>query len=330
MKIDKLLTLLPKDGPVYITGHVHPDGDCVGATLGLYHLLKSQLNVKVILQERPDTYSYLSGLDNVITYDELETVLKWKQELSYSLIVMDSGDLTRIEPIKEIFEQASVTLNIDHHESNTRFAAYNYVDVKASSTCEMLGLMMDLDQGEDSLLTKNIAECLYTGIIYDTGVFKHSNTRKKTHQVAAMLVDTGIDSTWMVNKMYFTRSKNSVYAMKVATDELRFVSDGNLVMTLIDYSSMQEYELKKSDTESIVHFLNEIEGPFASVFFLELEPNRFKASFRAKTFMNVCNVAKVFGGGGHVKAAGCTVVGNKEEVVEKVLKELDIELQRHH
>lgn len=330
MKIDTLLNLLPEGEHVYITGHVHPDGDCVGAALGLYDVLKRKHDVTVILEERPESYQDLSGFRHVMNYDEFFQMKKNILSTDYTLIVVDSGDLTRIEPIREMFEQAKVTVNIDHHDSNTEFADHNYVDTFASSTCEMVGLMLDLDSGNETYLNKELSECLYTGLIYDTGVFRHTNTRGLTHEIAARLVETGIDYNSMINAMYFTRSQKSVQAMNVATGNLSYENDGTIVMTTIHHTELGQYNLQKSDTESIISFLNEIEGPVASLFLLELKPGSFKGSFRSKSYMNVCNVAKVFGGGGHIKAAGCTIEGSGGEVKSRILKELELEFQRHH
>ncbi len=330
MKINELLSLLPEGEHVYITGHVHPDGDCVGAALGLYQIIMNMRDVTVILEERPESYRDLSGFSHIMTYEKFEDEKSTIFEENYSLIIVDSGDLTRIEPIVELFNRASTTVNIDHHESNTYFANHNYVDTKASSTSEMIGLMAGLLDGDLTYLTKKISECLYTGIIYDTGVFKHSNTRYETHVIAGYLLTSGIDFTGMINRMYFTRSAKSIKALGIAIHNLTIENEGSIAMTVIGYEELVKESLVKQDTESVVSFLNEIEGPHASVFLLELSPNNFKGSFRAKGSINVCNVAKVFGGGGHIKASGCTIEDTLDNAKNRVLKEMEVELQRHH
>lgn len=331
MKLNELISILPKDEHVYITGHVHPDGDCLGASLGLYQVLQNNnIDVTVILEERPEVYNYLSGFSAINDYFEYSNKKSEILNSRYTLIVMDSGDLTRIEPIVELFDNASTTVNIDHHASNAYFADYNYVDTSSSSTCEMVGSLIGLTDGDKTQLTKEISECLYTGLIYDTGVFKHSNTRFETHIVAAYLVETGIDHTWITNHCFFTRSLKAVKATNLALSNLEMSENNKMVSTVITVEELDKYHLVKSDTEAIVNILNEIEGVLASVFFLELEPNHFKVSFRSNSEMNVCEVAKIFGGGGHIKASGCSVTGKVSEVKEKVLKELDHEYQRNY
>ncbi len=331
MKLNELISILPTDGPVYITGHVHPDGDCLGATLGLYHVLKNNnIDVTVILEERPEVYNYLSGFSAINDYFEYENRKTEILSSKYTLIVMDSGDLSRIDPIVDLYNHANVTINIDHHASNNDFAMYNYVDRSSSSTCEIVGSLIGLIDGNKKHLTKEIAECLYTGLIYDTGVFKHSNTRFETHLVAAYLVETGIDHTWITNHCFFTRSLKAVKATNLALSNLEMSQNNKLVFTVLTVNELDENHLVKSDTEAIVNILNEIEGVHASAFLLELEPNHFKVSFRSNSDMNVCEVAKIFGGGGHIKASGCSVTGTLSEVKEKVLKELSNEYQRNY
>ncbi len=337
MRFDELISLLPKDEHVYITGHVHPDGDCIGAALGLNQLLKKEnYDTTLLLQERPEVYEYLSGFRSIKTYAEMKAGFPEMTRNNYSFIVLDSGDLTRIEPVRSLFDSAARTVNIDHHDSNTLFADYNHVDAKASSTSEMIGLMLGLDRllpETDSSLKypdKGLCECLYTGIIYDTGVFKHSNTRKETHLVAAGLTEAGVDHTFMINHLFFRRSRKSVNALTLAMDRLEYHLEGKILSTYLTYDDLMEHQLVKSDTEHIVSFLNEIQGGYASVFLLEIETGSFKGSFRSDSNMNVCKVAKHFGGGGHIKAAGCTISGTADEVKDRVLKELEIEYQRHY
>jgi len=331
MKLNELKSILPMDGHVYITGHVHPDGDCLGATLGLYHVLKNNnIDATVILEERPEVYNYLSGFSAINDYFEYENKKQEIFESNYTLIVMDCGDLTRIEPIIDLFDHATLTINIDHHASNSNFAQHNLVDTMSSSTCEMVGALIGLIDGDKKELTKKIAECLYTGLIYDTGVFKHSNTRFETHLVAAYLVKTGIDHTWITNHCFFTRSLKAVKATNLALSNLEMNINKKIASTVITVKELDENHLVKSDTEAIVNILNEIEGTLASVFLIELEQNHFKVSLRSNSEMNVCEVAKVFGGGGHIKASGCSITGTVTEVKERVLKELEHEYQRNY
>lgn len=331
MKINEIIQSLPKDKTVLITGHVHPDGDCIGATLALNLILKGLGYVTyVILEDRIRMYDYLPGFDKVITYAEFEVTKEKLLQSGFSFVIMDSGDTTRIEPLRSVFERADIRINMDHHASNTLFGDVNIVDTKASSTCELLGMAIGLHELNTDYLTKEIAECLYTGIIYDTGVFKHTNTRKETHIVASCLIQMGIDFNFMIHHLYFRRSKKSVIANKIALENIEFIEDSKAVITVIFHDDLEKQALVKGDTELIVSMLNEIEESFVSVFFLEVRPKEFKVSFRSSSNMNVCEICKIFGGGGHIKASGCTIQGEYEVVKGDVLKELYSEYKRNY
>lgn len=334
MKVyNEILSYLPKDEYVYLTGHVHPDGDCVGATMAMYHLLKaSGYKPLVFLEYQQLLYDYLSEFDKVITLEVFNEDPDKYTDTDYSMIVMDSGDLTRIEPFKLLFENGNRTLNIDHHVSNTRFAEVNYVNPKASSTCEMVGGFIGLNNTIERQLKldKNVAEALYTGLIYDTGVFKHSNTRFDTHLIAAHIVDSGIDYTEITNRLFFTRSRNSLKAMEIALKDLETYKDSNITTTIIDITQMEKHKLTKENTEGIVNMLIEIEHAKVSAFFLEVKPEVYKVSLRSNSSIDVCAIAKKFGGGGHIKAAGCSINGTKEKVYKKVLKELFEAYERNY
>lgn len=321
----EILSYLPMDEYVYLTGHIHPDGDCVGATMAMYHLLKaSGYKPLVFLEYQQDVYQYIPDYNCVVSLqDYLENQENYTTK-NYSMIVMDSGDLTRITPFVELFNKSQRTINIDHHASNTAFADINIVDIKASSTCEMIASFIGLNRTmeKQTILTPGIASALYTGIIYDTGVFKHSNTRFDTHIIAAHLVDSGINYTEITNRLFFTRSKKSLKAMEIALQELKTYKESHITTTVIDQSIMEEFDLTKDNTEGLVNMLIEIENAKIAAFILETKPGKFKVSLRSNSDIDVCAIAKIFGGGGHVKASGCTLAGNKNDVYNKVLKEL--------
>lgn len=321
----EILSYLPKDEYVYLTGHIHPDGDCVGATMAMYHLLKaSGYKPLVFLEYQQELYQYIQDYDHIITLEHyLKNQIMYTTR-NYSMIVLDSGDLTRITPFIELFNQSNRTLNIDHHASNTAFADYNKIDIEASSTCEMIGTFIGLTKSMETsdLLTKEVANALYTGIIYDTGVFKHSNTRFETHIIAAHLVNSGISHTEITNRLFFTRSRKSLKAMEIALQELETHQEGHITTTILDRATMTKYGLAKENTEGVVNMLIEIEDAEVAAFLLEINPEEYKISLRSNSTIDVCAIAKLFGGGGHIKASGCTILGQREDVYEKVLKEL--------
>lgn len=151
-----------------ITGHIRPDGDCVGSTLGLYNYIRKNLpecEVTVYLEKPSDEFNYLSGINDIKHEAE---------DKHFDLfVVLDCSSMDRIEPFMSCFENADKTICIDHHISNNSFADVNYVEPQSSSACEVLYTTFDEDK-----VDKNVAECIYTGIIHDTGVFKYSCTSR--------------------------------------------------------------------------------------------------------------------------------------------------------
>lgn len=323
--LDEILTITKEYKHVFLTGHIHPDGDCIGATLAMQKLLFAyDVHTKVVYESKPSLYDYLEGYESSYLYEEFRAYMEKEdiQEGEYVLIVMDSGDITRIEPIQDIFEKAAVTCNIDHHISNDKYGMYNMVKTDVSSTSEIVASLIT----KDSDITPEIAACLYTGIIYDTGVFKHSSTKASTHIEAARLIATGIDFTEITRKLFFTRSSDALVALEIALQHLEITKNGKIATTVITYEQLRKHHLTKAATEGIVAMLNEIEHTYACAFLLELTPNEYKVSLRSNTDVDVCRVAKTFGGGGHIKAAGCTVHGDVQTVVAKVLREIEKQL----
>lgn len=194
MKLSELIKISRNYNRIYLVGHEHPDGDCIGATLGLAMLLeKCDVSCRVLLKDPPTGYNHLP-VDEWVD----ETI---PEEIDL-LISLDTGDLERLGIFAVLSARAKEVINIDHHASNTHFGDINFVDEYASSTSEMVYNMIDID----GILNKEIAKALYTGIIYDTGAFKHSNTKPSTHHAAADLIRFGIDYTSMINKMFFLRN----------------------------------------------------------------------------------------------------------------------------
>ncbi len=320
---------LPLDEQIYITGHIHPDGDCIGAALSLYHLLKNDgYNVQVFLEEKPVRYEFLEGYKAVKTLETFQQTKEHILQSAYRLIIVDSGDSTRIEPFIELYENAVYTINIDHHQSNTSFCDSQRVDVSASSTCEVVGMMLGLHEGV-SLQDIHVATALYTGLIYDTGLFKHDCTRKETHQIAAQLVDAGVDQTFLINTLYFTKTRGSLKALEIALSHMVFLKNEEIVLSYIDVVEMEGHNLVKSDTEAIVNQLLEVETGKISCFILGMAPGEYKVSFRSKVCIDVCEIALKYKGGGHLKAAGCTMKGSLKEVLETVQRELVDTYERH-
>lgn len=310
MKLNDIYEIIIREkySHIVITGHIHADGDCIGACLSMRRLLmKMGIYSQVVLTDCPSTYDYLLLPDEVVS--EVSKV-----DL---LIVCDNGDPLRVNAGHELIGQADCVINIDHHISNTHYGNYNQV-IDISSTCEVIGMMIhDWD-----LVDENIAAALYTGIIYDTGVFKHSNTTEQTMMLAGKLLTKGIQHTDIINRLFNTKSLSALKITGKAFENIMSYMGNRVIVSYITMEDMLYFGADKKDTEGIVQMLLEVEMSECSVFLYPLDDSNYKVSLRAIGQINVCEIAKIFGGGGHTKAAGCTLAGNHEVVIKKIIHEI--------
>ena len=194
MKLDEII----KDKKLIgIAGHVRPDGDCAGSTLAVYNYIKDNYpdkDVRLYLEPIPNIFKFMKRADQIRSDYADDDVFDL-------FIALDCGDLGRLGNAAKYFENAKSTLCIDHHASNSSFADVNYIFPDASSTCELVFEMIDRTK-----LKKDIAECLYTGMVHDTGVFQYSCTSAKTMEIAGILMETGIDYPKIVDETFYTKT----------------------------------------------------------------------------------------------------------------------------
>lgn len=303
---------------ILILGHIRPDGDCIGTCLGLFNYVKAvypQVDVTVYLENPPERFDYLSGFDQICS-----TLMP---DMLFDLcICIDASDKDRLGEGGEAFASAKDTLCIDHHITNTQYAATNIVEPKASSSSEVLYGLLD-----EHRITKNIAECLYTGIIHDTGIFKYSSTSAKTMQIAGKLMETGIDFSNIIDGSFFRKTYVQNQILGRALLESILFLDGKCIFSIVRLKDMKFYGVTSKDLDGIVEQLRITDGVECAIFAYETEPQCYKVSLRSNTDLNVAKIAGFFGGGGHVKAAGCNMSGSLHDVVnnlsEHIVKQME-------
>lgn len=299
--------LAQKAENVYIIGHVNPDGDCIGATIAFAMLLeKKGIGAKVLLSNVPDTYSYLP-IQKWVT-NKVDTPIDL-------LVVLDCGDMGRLGEFEEAAKQAKTIVNIDHHFSNPSFGHYNLVDADASSTSEMIFNIID----DEALLDEEIAKALYTGIIYDTGIFKHSCTTRRTHQVAGKLIQYGFAFSEIIDRLFFTKSLVGLKLQSKAIENIRTYSNEQIILSYLTEEEVNTLGASKKESEGIIQMLNEVEGVEVAAFLFPVGLDKYKVSLRSRGKVDVCKVAMAFGGGGHIKASGCTMDGPLDNAIESLI-----------
>ncbi len=310
-------SLLEGVGSVAIAGHIRPDGDCVGSCLATYNYIKTwfpEITVRVILEPIPNIFKFLRGADEICS--------SFAEEKTYDLcIVQDCGESGRLGGAVKYFETAKKTFCVDHHISNQSFADENYLFPHASSTSELVFELI----GEERV-TKEIAECIYVGLIHDTGVFQYSNTSAKTMRIAGILMEKGIDFPKIVDETFFTKTFAQNKILGRALQNSALYEDGKVIATVISQKEMAENQALPKHLEGIASQLRVTKGVEAAIFLYEQEDGAWKVSMRSNGKVDVSAIAVSLGGGGHVRAAGATVTGSPQEKICSICKEIKRQL----
>lgn len=314
----QLAEILAGKRSVALGGHVRPDGDCVGSCMGMYLYLKEcypSLEVDVYLEKIPDSLHILQGTDDI------------KHEIpakDYDLFIcLDCGDLGRLGFSAPLYESAKETLCIDHHVSNKSFADSNYIVPDASSTCELVYNLLELEK-----ISTACAECLYVGMAHDTGVFQYPCTTPETMEAAAQLLRKGIDGNRLIYHTFYEKTYVQTQILGKALLESMLVLDRQCIVSYVTARELRFFEAVPADLDSIVSQLRYTKGCEVAIFLYELEFQVFKVSLRSGSKVDVSRVAQYFGGGGHMRAAGLTMKGTAHDVITNVLEQVALQLEK--
>lgn len=324
---------------VAIAGHVKPDGDCIGSCLAVYNYIKEyypQIQAEVYLEPIPNIFKFLSRAEEINSYPDPEKV-------SDLMIVQDCGDAKRLGKAAALLKNAGRVICIDHHISNTGFGDDSYIFPDASSTSELVFDLMEKER-----ITKPVAECIYTGIIHDTGLFQYSCTSPKTMRTAAFLMEQGIPFSEIADRTYVQKTFEQNQILARAIEKSRLHLDGACISSVITKEDMLECGVLPKHLEGIVSQLRATKGVQAAVFFYpkdtaeqkstqkqgleqnkapkELQPQaipdtEYKISFRSGSdAVNVAEIAMRYGGGGHIRAAGASTTLEPQVCLAQILE----------
>lgn len=311
--------ILSNANTIAIGGHVRPDGDCVGSCMGMYLYLKKMFpekQVDVYLRDIPEALKVLEGMDAI--RDDIP------ENMSYDLFIcQDCGDKGRLDFSAPLYDSAKHTFCIDHHISNGHFAEFNYIIPEASSTSELVYNLLEKEE-----ITEEIAKALYLGIVHDTGVFQYSCASPSTFRAAAELLEKGVDAPNLIQKTYYEKSfiQNKMLGFALMNAEMHL--NNKCIATHMSLSDMEKYNASAKDLDGIVSQLRNTAGVEVSVFLYEMEPGIYKVSLRAGDNVDVSKIAQMYGGGGHKKAAGCSMSGTPEKILDELKTHLEFQLRR--
>lgn len=299
-----------------ISGHIRPDGDCVGACLSLYlYLCKClpEAEVSVFLEQPADIFSEIKG------FSLIDSTFP-KQEPFDVYFALDCA-AERLGGAQEYFAQAKKKINIDHHVSNPGCGDINYVMPKVGSTCELIYDLIDREY-----LDRDIAMAIYIGMIHDTGVFQYSNTTPDTMKKAADLISYGFDFPRLIEETFYQKTYMQTQIMGRVLQESTLLCEGRCTLGVVTGEMKEQYGATPKDFDGIVNQLRNIKGVDCAIFMYETEDGEYKVSLRSNEKVDAAKVVSYFDGGGHVRAAGCTLKGTVQECVDKLMAHIEEQL----
>ena len=294
---------------VGIAGHIRPDGDCIGSCMTLYNYLKKNrpdIQVRVFLEFVDEKFRLIQNTDQIETDGYDGTVFDL-------FISLDTASLDRLGQNVDFFNNAKRTICIDHHKSNPGYADDNYIVPEASSASEVLYNLLDVE-----LFDKTIAEPMYMGIAHDSGVFRFQSTTSTTMNIAAKMIDFGIDVNTILEDTFYRKSYNQLMITAKIQSNSVLCMNGKCIYGYCTSDMMEEYGVTTNDLDAVIASIRNVAGVEVAMFVYQLEENKFKISLRSKKYVDVSEIAVSFGGGGHARAAGFDMEGSLEEVIKCV------------
>lgn len=312
MTLDEILKQIQKAEKIVILTHESPDGDAVGSSLAMKLIIeKLEKTADVIIPEYSRLFNFLPSAEEIMTDSKIK---------NYDLAIsVDCATLKRMAK-KEYFENAKTTIVIDHHGSNTMYGDLNYVNPASPACCEVIAGMLKYYEID---ITKDIGTCLMTGIITDTGGFRHVGITPETFEFTADLIRLGVDVPDIYKRTLNTKTRANFELSKKVMDRMEILEDGKVTFTYMNKKDEEEVGAEPGDHEGLVEIGRDIEGIEVSIFIRQKENEEaYKISMRSGNKVNVSDICFLFGGGGHPRAAGALIQGNVEQVKEKLMKEV--------
>ncbi|MFN0117731.1 MAG: DHH family phosphoesterase [Elusimicrobiota bacterium] len=315
--LDQIVAVLKNGKTFCLSGHQNPDGDVIGSELAMYSLLKRLGADKQIdicnSGPLPRSLAFLSNSDLV---KNVETVFQ-KYDV---LIVFECSGADRMGNIIDFKTQVGTVINLDHHLHNPNFGHINLVEPKTSSTSELIYKIFDhLGMG----LTPEEATCLYTGMVLDTGWFRYGNTNEQTHHIASQLLKAGVQVADLAERVYLSKSTAALELLAWSLSHMNLYFDNKVAILRVPQEIFKKIGATGDDLEDLVNYGLQIDSVCASALIKEKGPNIVKVSLRSKDRYDINQVARVFNGGGHKNASGCTLDMSIEQAEKCLVEHLE-------
>jgi bifunctional oligoribonuclease and PAP phosphatase NrnA len=328
-QITSLKSFLSTPKKIVIIGHRNPDGDAMGSTLALCHYLKKKgHNAQVIMpNDFPDFLKWMPGANEVKLFENDRNKTTSLISEAQLIFTLDFNSLSRVG---EDFEKVLKSLEtpfaiIDHHQQPDDYATYLYSDVSICSTAQMVYHFIEM-MDDLFYLDKDIATCIYTGIVTDTGSFRYSSTTATTHRVAAHLIEQGINNAFIHQSLFDNNSAERMQLLGVALQNLVILKEFNTAYITITQDDLDKHNFQKGDTEGFVNYGLSVKNvKFAAIFIENKQDKITKISFRSLGTFDVNQFARnYFEGGGHINAAGAKSNLKLDETVSYFITKLQV------
>jgi len=326
-EVTALKKLLSVPQKIVIIPHKNPDGDAIGAALALneYLNLSGHQSVVISPNDYPEFLKWMPGTQGVLNFEKQHSDALSAIEEATVIFTVDFNHLSRIGHMETPVKNASATfVMVDHHQSPDSYASIMYSDVHMSSTCEMVYRLIEA-MGDTEAITPSIADCLYSGIVTDTGSFKYTATTAETHEVAAQLIRKGAQNTEIHNRIFDTNTPSRLHLLGCALKNMVILPEYSTAYITLSQQELDDNNFKKGDTEGFVNYGLTLAGiRFAVIFIENKEDGIVKISFRSEGPFSVNEFArKYFNGGGHTNAAGGRSDLSLQETVHYFLAQLE-------
>jgi len=309
--IQKIIQAIRESRTICVVGHIRPDGDCIGSQLGLAYALQNAGKKVTCWNEdvMPDKLAFL---------DPKRLLQQPKPGRKFDCVIAtDCASFERLGKVGACIQDRKVFINIDHHVSNTRYGDLNWISAKEPSSGELIYRLLKAGNWP---ITPAIADCLFTAVSTDTGSFQYPTTRPSTYQVAAHLVDRGADLGKISNEVYQSFPISRVRLVQHLYNKFKLTHDNRTAYFWLKQADYARTGAQADDSEGLIDHIRAIQPVVVACIFEELEPKVTRISLRSKSdAVNVSEIAKQFGGGGHHAAAGARLRGSYVTAQRQVL-----------
>ena len=297
-----------------VVSHVNPDGDAISSTLAVGLLLQYMGKHYTLVNENSiaDKFKELPGGEHIQMYADSFPQFQY-------VITVDCADFSRVGRVQSGFSQDVEILNIDHHPTNDGFGQVNLIHTSSASTTQ---IVFELSNALDIKLTEELATCLYTGLMTDTGGFRYSNTTPEVMKIASLLLNAGVMGHQLAEKYLERLTLAHVRLLQRVLNSLSFSPDNKICWLAVTELDIEVSGAGSDDLEGLVNYPRNIDGVEIGILFKQIKENEIKVSLRSSGDVDVSKIAQSFGGGGHVKASGCTINDTLNEAIESVLQKL--------